>query len=231
MYKIIIADASKQVRELLHIGLKEAGFEVEEADNGAEVLLLVGAQKPEAVLVDVALPVLNGMEICKQLRRITNIPLLLLAGREDYEQGIAGLEQGADDVIRKPLNLREAVARVNAVLRRRQSILEPRKTGSLHFEGLDIDMDSQRVVAFGREVYFNPKEMELLCFLAANPGKVFSRIQLLQEIWGNKFYGDMRTVDTHIKRVRQKLNAPPDSAWSIATVWSVGYKFEVRNAG
>ncbi|WP_281519706.1 response regulator transcription factor [Acidaminococcus timonensis] len=225
---VLIADDEPQIREILSIYFKKEGFKVIEAADGAEALVQVQAGKPDIILLDIMMPVLDGLEVCKQVRKISDVPIIMLTAKDSDDDRILGLEIGADDYISKPFNTREVVARVKAVLRRTNASLNTQNKQVLEYPDLMINLSEYRVVAFGREITFTAKEMELLWCLASNPGIVFSRNQLLEKIWGYTYYGDTRTVDTHIKRVRHKLAIPPDSAWDIMTVWGVGYKFEVK---
>lgn len=225
---VLIADDEPQIREILSIYFKKEGFKVIEAADGAEALVQVQAGKPDIILLDIMMPVLDGLEVCKQVRKISDIPIIMLTAKDSDDDRILGLEIGADDYISKPFNTREVVARVKAVLRRTNASMSGQNKQMLEYPNLMINLSEYRVVAFGREITFTAKEMELLWCLASNPGIVFSRNQLLEKIWGYTYYGDTRTVDTHIKRVRHKLDIPPDSTWDIMTVWGVGYKFEVK---
>ncbi|MDO5597839.1 MULTISPECIES: response regulator transcription factor [Acidaminococcus] len=225
---VLIADDEPQIREILSIYFKKEGFKVIEAADGAEALVQVQAGKPDIILLDIMMPVLDGLEVCKQVRKISDVPIIMLTAKDSDDDRILGLEIGADDYISKPFNTREVVARVKAVLRRTNASLNTQNKQVLEYPDLMINLSEYRVVAFGREITFTAKEMELLWCLASNPGIVFSRNQLLEKIWGYTYYGDTRTVDTHIKRVRHKLAIPPDSTWDIMTVWGVGYKFEVK---
>ena len=225
---VLIADDEEQIRNILSIYFKKEGFKVVEAADGAEALMQTQSAKPDIIILDIMMPVLNGLEVCKQVRKISDIPIIMLTAKDEDDDRILGLEIGADDYITKPFNTREVVARVNAVLRRSSQTVPSGKKEVLEFPNLMINLSEYRVVAFGKEVTFTAKEMELLWCLASNPGIVFSRNQLLEKIWGYTYYGDTRTVDTHIKRVRHKLNIPNDSTWDILTVWGVGYKFEVK---
>lgn len=225
---VLIADDEPQIREILSIYFKKEGFKVIEAADGAEALVQVQAGKPDIILLDIIMPVLDGLEVCKQVRKISDIPIIMLTAKDSDDDRILGLEIGADDYISKPFNTREVVARVKAVLRRTNASMSSQNKQVLEYPNLMINLSEYRVVAFGREITFTAKEMELLWCLASNPGIVFSRNQLLEKIWGYTYYGDTRTVDTHIKRVRHKLDIPPDSTWDIMTVWGVGYKFEVK---
>ena len=225
---VLIADDEEQIRNILSIYFKKEGFKVVEAADGAEALMQTQSAKPDIIILDIMMPVLDGLEVCKQVRKISDIPIIMLTAKDEDDDRILGLEIGADDYITKPFNTREVVARVNAVLRRSSQTVTSGKKEVLEFPNLMINLSEYRVVAFGKEVTFTAKEMELLWCLASNPGIVFSRNQLLEKIWGYTYYGDTRTVDTHIKRVRHKLNIPNDSTWDILTVWGVGYKFEVK---
>ena len=227
--KILIADDEAQIREILRIYFEKEDFQVIEAEDGAAAILKVQSEEPDILLLDIMMPVLDGIEVCKQVRKISNVPIIMVTAKDDDDDRIAGLEIGADDYITKPFNSREVVARVKAVLRRAGSTEKKGEVQRLSYEGLTIDMDQYQVVAFGNKMTFTTKEMELLWCLASNPGKAFTRNQLLESIWGYSYYGDTRTVDTHIKRIRQKLNIPADSKWDIATIWGVGYKFEIKD--
>ena len=182
--KVLIADDEAPIREILKIYCEKEGFDVIEAADGAEAILKVQSEKPDIIILDIMMPVLDGLEVCKQVRKMSDIPIIMLTAKDDDDDRILGLEIGADDYITKPFNNREVIARVKAVLRSSS---------------------------------------------ASNPGKAFSRNQLLETIWGYSYYGDTRTVDTHIKRIRQKLNIPSDCDWDITTIWGVGYKFEVKS--
>ena len=227
-HTVLIADDEAQIRNILSIYFKKEGFKVVEAADGAEALMQTQSAKPDIIILDIMMPVLDGLEVCKQVRKISDIPIIMLTAKDEDDDRILGLEIGADDYITKPFNTREVVARVNAVLRRSNQTVPTGKKEVLEFPNLMINLSEYRVVAFGKEVTFTAKEMELLWCLASNPGIVFSRNQVLEKIWGYTYYGDTRTVDTHIKRVRHKLNIPKDSTWDILTVWGVGYKFEVK---
>lgn len=230
--KILIADDEGQIREILKIYFEKEGFTVLEAADGAEALLKVQAERPDIIVLDIMMPVMDGLEVCKQVRKLCNIPIIMLTAKDEDDDRILGLEIGADDYITKPFNNREVIARVKAVLRRSAlTAKDVEKDGRtrIEYEGLVIDMEKYDVIAFGQKMTFTAKEMELLWCLASNAGKAFSRNQLLESIWGYSYYGDTRTVDTHIKRIRQKLNIPPDSEWDVTTIWGVGYKFEVKD--
>lgn len=226
--KILIADDEAGIREILKIYFEKEGFEVLEAENGEQAITKVLADKPDMLLLDIMMPVMDGIEVCKQVRKMSSLPIIMVTAKEEDDDRITGLEIGADDYITKPFNTREVVARVKAVLRRSGIKDAKAELSHIEYEGLSIDMEKYEVLAFGNKMTFTTKEMELLWALASNPGKAFSRNQLLESIWGYSYYGDTRTVDTHIKRIRQKLNIPADAYWDIVTIWGVGYKFEVK---
>lgn len=227
---ILIADDELQIREILKIYFEKEGFRVVEAADGAEAIIKMQAEKPDILILDIMMPVLDGLEVCKQVRKISDTPIIMLTAKDQDDDRILGLETGADDYITKPFNTREVVARVKAVLRRSTQITK-KENQRINYKDLMIDLSEYKVIAFGKKITFTAKEMELLWCLASNPGLVFSRNQLLEKIWGYVYYGDTRTVDTHIKRVRHKLNVPKDSEWDIVTVWGVGYKFELKFEG
>lgn len=224
---ILVADDEPQIRELLALYFGKEGFAVEEAGDGAEAIVKVQQVKPSLLLLDIMMPVMDGLEVCRQVRKISSIPIILLTARAEDEDRIMGLDIGADDYITKPFNPREVVARVKAVLRRSPDT-QFGESETLRFNNLEINMGEYKAVAFGKEVVLTAKEMEVLWYLASHPGRVFSREQLLESVWGYTYYGDTRTVDTHIKRIRQKLEAKESTPWDIKTVWGVGYKFEVK---
>jgi DNA-binding response OmpR family regulator len=229
--KILVADDDEKIRELLELYLTKEGFAVEQAADGAEAILKAQQLKPDLIVLDIMMPVLDGMEVCRQVRKFSQVPVIMLTARTEDEDRILGLELGADDYLAKPFNPRELVARVKAVLRRMTHSVDDTATKDavLSFAQLTINRQEYVATSSGITVQLTSKEMDLLWHLAAHPGRVFSREQLLESIWGYEYFGDTRTVDTHIKRIRQKLGVQDDSAWDIKTVWGVGYKFEVRS--
>lgn len=229
MYKLLIAEEKKQVREILRIALSEEGYDFSEAVDGEAVLSLLTSVKPDLILLDASLKLKNGLDLCTQIRKVSNIPLVILVNKGRADLGINFLDLGADDYLIKPINTREALARVRAILRRVKRGFSLKARQAIHYDGLDIDIEAQNIKAFERECSFTAKELELLWFLAAHANRTFSRAQLLQNIWGHSYYADTRTVDTHIKRIRQKLNAPHNNAWEIVTIWGVGYQFMLKN--
>lgn len=224
---VLIVDDEEPIRELLALYLSKAGFKVQEAADGAQALIKYQESKPDIIILDIMMPVLDGLEVCRQIRKFSCIPIIMLTSRSEDDDRIMGLELGADDYVTKPFNPREVVARVKAVLRRQAAPKEV-PDAALSYPHLLVDMAKHTVTAFGQEIPFANKEMELLWYLASHPGLAFSREQLLESVWGYSYCGDTRTVDTHIKRIRKKLAIDAASPWDIKTVWGIGYKFEVR---
>ncbi len=226
---VLLADDDAKIRELLELYLTKEGFAVVHASDGAEAILKAQQLKPDLIVLDIMMPVMDGMEVCRQVRKFSRVPVIMLTARLEDEDRIQGLELGADDYVSKPFNPRELVARVKAVLRRVPG-KEEEQAGSdlIKFPNLMINRQEYVATSSGTSVQLTAKEMDLLWHMASHPGRVFSREQLLESIWGYEYFGDTRTVDTHIKRIRQKLGVKDDSLWDIKTVWGVGYKFEVH---
>ncbi|MGG0642716.1 response regulator transcription factor [Sporosarcina gallistercoris] len=231
--KLLVVDDEDRIRRLLTMYLSREGYEMDEAFNGAEALEKIEANHYDCILLDVMMPEKNGMEVLEELRIAENqTPVILLTAKGEESDRVSGFETGADDYIVKPFSPREVVLRVKALLRRTGSFNGAPSTANTKdlvvFPQLTIDHDAHRVTAEGKEVSLTPKEYELLYFLAKAPDKVFDREQLLKEVWHYEFFGDLRTVDTHVKRLREKLNRVSErAAKMIVTVWGVGYKFEV----
>ena len=223
--KILIADDDQIVHEALGIYLKAEGFEPVDAFDGEEALAAI---TPEIVLcvLDIMMPKMSGIEVCREIRKNSQLPILMLTAKGEEIDRIVGLELGADDYNVKPFSPREVVARIKAVLRRTSE--QPKSDNSvINYNGLTIDLKSYTVTLRGEPVICTPKEIEILYMLASNPGQVFTREQLLSRVWGYDFAGETRTVDTHIKRIRAKLDST-GLGWSIKTIYGVGYKFEVE---
>jgi DNA-binding response OmpR family regulator len=223
---ILIADDDDQIRELLKMYFVKEKFAVETAADGAQTIAKVQQLSPSLVILDIMMPVIDGLEACRQIREFSRVPIIMLTACAEDDERILGLETGADDYVAKPFNPREVVARVNAVLRR-APIVATKNANKLSFPQLEIDISQYTVIAWGKSVSMTAKELELLWHLATHPGRVFSREQLLESVWGYTYCGDTRTVDTHIKRIRQKIEAQDKAPWDVKTVWGVGYKFEV----
>ena len=224
--KIMIVDDDPNILQLISLYLTREGFEVTTASTGDEALRLFKSAPPNLMLLDIMLPVMDGWQVCREVRKVSNIPIIMLTAKDETFDKVLGLELGADDYIVKPFDTKELVARIKAVLRRFQSVESTDK--ELSFPGLTINISQYTVTYLGRPLDMPPKELELLHFLASHPGTVFTREQLLEQVWGYDFFGDSRTVDVHIKRLRDKLVGGEELGWSIRTVWGVGYKFEVK---
>lgn len=227
--KILIVDDEPNILELLKFNLENNGFKVIKALNGEQALELIKLEKPDLILLDVMLPGIDGYELCKILRRKTDtseIPIILITAKNEEIDKILGLEIGADDYITKPFSVRELIARVKAVLRR----VEKKEKGenTIRISDICIEVDKFEVTVDGRKIDLTPKEFELLKLFAQNPGRVFSRDYLLEKIWGYDYLGDTRTVDVHIRHLRQKLGDEQDEPKYIKTVRGIGYKFKEK---
>ena len=222
--KVLVVDDEESVRELIQLYLRKEGFEVIHARDGKEALRVNGEHHPDLIILDLMLPGLDGWEVCRQIRSTSKVPIIMLTARTEEVDRIVGLELGADDYVVKPFSPRELVARVKAILRRGTSAAEESEV--LSFPGLRIDRVQHRVEVDGEEVHLTPTEFRLLWCLAGRPARVFSRAELLDRIWGYDSESDARTVDVHIKRLRQKTKAGDSRTFSITTVWGLGYKFE-----
>ncbi|MBO5008802.1 MAG: response regulator transcription factor [Clostridia bacterium] len=222
---IVIVDDDKNICELVRLYLTKEGFEVKCAYAGRQALKLIEAEKPAAVILDVMLPEIDGIEVLKQIRQTSKIPVIMLTAKGETIDKVLGLELGADDYVVKPFEPKELIARLKAVLRRSESALED--DGEITFDKLSINMSTYELKIDGTVMEIPPKELELLNYLCKHPNKVFTRDQLLDEVWGYEYFGDSRTVDVHVKRLREKVEGVSDK-WSLKTVWGVGYKFEVK---
>jgi len=222
---VLIVEDESNIRELLRMYLEQEGYHVETAQNGSEGLRTFKRVHPDLVLLDVMMPVMDGNQMIRELRTFSKTPVIMLTAKGEMMDKITGLELGADDYITKPFEMREVMARVKAVLRRFDDDEEPRR---LEFDNLVIDKSAFNIVVKGETMEIPPKEIELLYFLASSPNRVFTRAQLLDDVWGFDYFGDSRTVDVHIKRLREKLQ-DVSAKWEIKTVWGVGYKFELLN--
>lgn len=226
--KILIADDSSEIRKILSESARGEGYEVYTAENGAETLSCFRRLKPDVILLDVMMPLQDGFEVCREIRKSSNVIIIMITARgEDFER-IMGLEIGADDYIVKPFSPKEVMARIRAILRRIEGTAENKESlRALSIENLSIHMDEDIITISGIPIVLTKKEMEILWTLARHPGKVFTRNYLLDSLWGYDYYGDNRTVDSHIKRLRSKLDVQEHPAWGIQTVWGRGYKLEV----
>ena len=223
---VLIVEDDRNIAELLQMYLEKEGYSVTVAGDGGRGLAKFHAIQPDLVLLDVMMPVMDGWSVCRAIRTESQTPVIMLTAKGETDDKVAGLRSGADDYITKPFEMKEVLARIEAVLRRSTGGTPEKKARRLSFDKLVIDMDAFELTVDGKKVDTPPKEMELLFFLASSPNRVYTRNQLLDEVWGFDYFGDSRTVDVHVKRLREKLEGVSDS-WTVKTVWGVGYKFEV----
>ena len=227
-YRILIADDDPAVHESLNGLFRREEYQVLSAYDGEEALEIMRRARPDIVVLDIVMPKKDGFMVCREIRRESRIPIIMLSAKNEEFDRLLGLELGADDYITKPYSPREVLARVKAVLRRLHDSGEENRSTHLVVNNLDIDMNAYMVKLDGKTVACTPKEIEILWTLASNPGMVFSREHLLQSIWGYDYLGDTRAVDSHIKRIRAKL-CREDNGWELRTVWGVGYRFETES--
>lgn len=224
---ILIVDDDYNICDLVRMYLEKEGFTTEIATDGKVAIEKFKYISPQLIVLDLMLPGIDGLEVCREIRKSSTVPIIMLTAKDDTFDKVLGLELGADDYMAKPFEPRELVARVKAVLRRSNQTEEPKKD-EVTYNNIVINKTNYELKISGKTVEMPPKELEVLYYLASNPGKVFTRDQLLDEIWGYDFFGDSRTVDVHIKRIREKIENYEDG-WSLKTVWGVGYKFEVKS--
>ena len=227
--KILVVDDDKNICELLRLYLVKEGYNVTMVHDGAAALAEFDKLHPDLVLLDVMMPRMDGLEVCRRIRKLGNTPVMMLTAKGETFDKVLGLELGADDYMVKPFDTKEVVARIKAVLRRCTVTTSQTESseGVIEFDNLRLDMNSYELRVKGKVVEAPPKELELLNCLASHPNRVYTRDQLLDEVWGFEYYGDSRTIDVHVKRLREKLAGASDK-WELKTVWGVGYKFEVR---
>ena len=223
----MIVDDDKNICDLLRLYLEKDGYTVILSHDGKEALAKFRALNPNIVLLDLMLPGMDGREVCRTIRRESNIPIIMITAKGDTMDKVIGLEIGADDYIVKPFDTKEVLARMNAVTRRIVGISSEQEKKEVHYDKLSVNMTRYELKVNGKVVDTPPKELELLFYLTSNPNRVYTRNQLLDEVWGYDYYGDSRTIDVHIKRLREKLDGVSDK-WELKTVWGVGYKFEVE---
>lgn len=223
--KVLIVDDDKNICDLLRLYLEKEGYSVILSHDGEEAVVKFNALKPDIVLLDVMLPGLDGWQVCREIRKKSNIPILMITAKSDTFDKVLGLELGADDYIVKPFDSKEVIARIKAVVRRTGQSPAEMEVREVRYDKLSVNMTRYELKVDGKVVDAPPKELELLFYLASNPNRVYTRDQLLDEVWGFEYYGDSRTIDVHIKRLREKLEGVSDK-WSLKTVWGVGYKFE-----
>ncbi len=224
--KALVIEDDGNIAELLRLYLEKDGFSVTISSDGGKGLQDAREIGPDIILLDIMLPVMDGWQVCREIRKDSKVPIIMLTAKGETFDKVSGLEMGADDYIVKPFEVKELLARIHAVLRRAEGGETPDEH-KLTFDKLVINLDSYELIVDGKKVDTPPKEMELLYHLAAAPNRVFTRNQLLDEVWGFDYFGDSRTVDVHIKRLREKLEGVSDQ-WSLKTVWGVGYKFELN---
>ena len=224
---ILLVDDDPNISRLVQLYLEKEGFEVKTADRGDDALSEFRKLPPDLMLLDVMLPGMDGWQVLKAIRKTSTIPIIMLTAKDETFDKVLGLELGADDYMTKPFDTKELVARVKAVLRRTQGAEEEKQEG-LSFPGLTVSLTQYEVHYEGRKIDMPPKELEVLYFLASHQNQVFTREQLLEQVWGFDCFGDSRTVDVHIKRLREKLQDSEKYGWCIKTVWGVGYKFEMK---
>ena len=225
--RILIADDDVNIAELISLYLTKEGYETKRASDGREALRMVPIFDPDLIILDIMMPEMDGYEVCREVRKNNSTPIIMLTAKGETFDKVLGLELGADDYMVKPFDTKELVARVKAVLRRLDA--KENNAKKINFENLMINLSNYSVAYMNENVEMPPKELELLFYLASHPNQVFTREQLLNQIWGYEYYGDTRTVDVHIKRIREKLgNDEEHPKWNIKTVWGVGYKFEVK---
>lgn len=224
--KILVVDDDLNICELLRLYLEKEEYTVVIANDGASAVSTFNAESPALVLLDIMLPKLDGWQVCREIRKVSEVPIIMLTAKGEVFDRVLGLELGADDYVVKPFDAKEVIARIKAVLRRSASSMAD-EVKEVHYDKLSINLTNYELRVNGVQVDTPPKEMELIFHLAKNPNRVFTRDQLLDEVWGFDYYGDSRTVDVHIKRLREKLDGVSDK-WELRTVWGVGYKFETK---
>lgn len=225
--KILIVDDDSNICELLRMYLEKDGFDTMIASDGEQAVEAADRYKPDLILLDIMMPRLDGWQVCRQVRKNSEVPIIMLTAKGEVFDKILGLELGADDYISKPFDTKEVLARIKAVLRRSSEKAKKNAVKEVCFDKLVINLTNYELTVDGKKIDTPPKELELIFHLASNPNRVYTRDQLLDEVWGFDYYGDSRTVDVHVKRLREKLeNVSP--LWSLKTVWGVGYKFEVK---
>ncbi len=225
-HKILIVDDDVNICELLRLYLEKEGYETIVANDGETAVKLAKDKNPDLILLDIMLPTLDGWQVCREIRKTMETPIIMLTAKGETFDKILGLELGADDYVTKPFETKEVVARIKAVLRRSADKEKKNDIEEVSFDKLRINLTNYELVVNGVKVDTPPKELELIYHLASNPNRVYTRDQLLDEVWGFDYYGDSRTVDVHVKRLREKLENVSEE-WSLKTVWGVGYKFEI----
>ena len=225
MSKILVADDDQNICELLRLYIEKEGFTVSIANDGEQAIRRFNEENPDLVILDVMMPALDGWQVCREIRKKSSVPIIMITAKGDTFDKVLGLELGADDYIVKPFDTKEVVARIKAIARRVSAAPAETEVREVRYDKLSVNMTRYELRVNGKVVDTPPKELELLFYLASNPNRVYTRDQLLDEVWGFEYYGDSRTIDVHIKRLREKLEGVSDK-WALKTVWGVGYKFE-----
>ncbi len=226
--RILVVDDDTNICELLRLYLEKEGYEVALAHNGSDAVTAFRELSPSLMLLDIMLPVLDGWQVCREVRKFSDKPIIMLTAKGETFDKVLGFELGADDYVVKPFDAKEVMARVNAVLRRSGSASQTADIKEVRYDKLSINLTNYELRVDNKKIDTPPKELELIYHLASNPNRVFTRDQLLDEVWGFDYYGDSRTVDVHVKRLREKLEGVSEK-WELKTVWSVGYKFETKD--
>lgn len=226
-YKILIVDDDENICELLRLYLEKDGFDTVVAGDGEQAVEYAAKYSPDLILLDIMLPKLDGWQVCREIRKTSETPIIMLTAKGETFDKILGLELGADDYVSKPFDTKEVIARIKAVLRRTHDSDKSSQINEVRYDKLRINLTNYELEVNGVKIDTPPKELELIYHLASNPNRVYTRDQLLDEVWGFDYYGDSRTVDVHVKRLREKLEGVSDK-WSLKTVWGVGYKFETK---
>lgn len=224
--KVLIVDDDKNICDLLRLYLEKDGYGVMLCHDGDDAVVKFNSLNPDMVLLDIMLPGKDGWQVCREIRKKSNVPIIMITAKGETIDKVIGLELGADDYIVKPFDAKEVIARINAVTRRTGVNNSEPEVREVHYEKLSVNMTRYELKVNGKTIDTPPKELELLFYLASNPNRVYTRDQLLDEVWGFEYYGDSRTIDVHIKRLREKLENVSEK-WALKTVWGVGYKFEV----
>ncbi len=224
--KILVVDDEKNICDLLRMYLEKEGYSVVMAHNGVDAVSMFNSENPDLVLLDIMLPQLDGWQVCREIRKTSEKPIIMLTAKDEVFDKVLGLELGADDYVTKPFDTKEIIARIKAVLRRTSAVKEA-DFKEVKYDKLSVNLTNYEMKVDGVVVDTPPKELELIYYLASNPDRVFTRDQLLDDVWGFDYYGDSRTVDVHIKRLRDKLKGVSEE-WELRTIWSVGYKFETH---
>ena len=226
--KILVVDDDTNICELLRLYLEKEGYVVKIVNDGVSAINAFKQENPDLTLLDIMIPKLDGWQVCREIRKFSDKPIIMLTAKGETFDKVLGLELGADDYVTKPFDTKEVVARIKAVLRRTAPASDTSDVKEVNYDKLSINLTNYEMTVNGASVDTPPKELELIYHLASNPNRVFTRDQLLDEVWGFDYYGDSRTVDVHIKRLREKLEGVSDK-WELKTVWSVGYKFETKD--